>query len=54
MKIRITIDIDSNGKLNPRNLQEIKMLVEETVIENLRMPEGIKLFINSKVTKEKD
>lgn len=52
MKYKITVDIDSSEKLNPSNLQTIKYMVEETVIENLEMPKDVGIFITSKVTKE--
>ncbi|NLI14565.1 hypothetical protein [Pelotomaculum propionicicum] len=54
MKYRITVDIDSSIKLNPKNLQQVKSLVEETVIENMKMPNGASVFINSRVTKESE
>ena len=52
MKYKITVDIGSSEKLNPRTLQTIKHMVEETVIENLEMPKGASVFVNSKVTKD--
>lgn len=51
MKYKITIDIDSSEKLNPKNLQQVKSMVEEVLIENLNMPNGVNIFINTKVTK---
>jgi hypothetical protein len=54
MKYRITVDIESDKKLNPSNLQQVKSMVEETVIENMKMPDGANIFVNSKVTKESD
>lgn len=52
MKYRITVDIEADKKLSPSNLQRVKSVVEETVIENMQMPGGANIFVNSKVTKE--
>jgi len=52
MKYKISADIASSKKLSPMNLQEVKVMVEETIIENLRTPEGTTIYINMKVTKE--
>ena len=52
MKYKITVDIDSSEKLSAKNLQQVKSMVEKTVIENLTTPNGVDVFINTKVTKE--
>lgn len=54
MKYKITVDIESTEKLNPYNLQQVKSMVEEIVIENLNMPVCGGVYINTRVTKESD
>ena len=54
MKYKITVDIESSEKMNASNLQQVKSMVEETVIENLRMTKSAVIFVNTKVTKESD
>lgn len=52
MKYKITIDIECSTSLRAVNLQNVRSLVEETVIENLPIPDGEVMFVNTKVTKE--
>lgn len=52
MKYKIVVEIESDMNLNPKNLQRVKSMAEETVIENMKMPLGACIFINSKVSKE--
>jgi len=52
MKYKITVEIDASNSLEPKNLQKVKGMVEETVIENLKIPNGVTMFVNTKVTKE--
>jgi hypothetical protein len=52
LKYKITIDIECSTSLRAVNLQNVKSLVEETVIENLPIPDGEVMFINTKLTNE--
>ena len=54
MKYLIAVTIESDKSLSAENLQHIKSLVEETVIENLDMPDGVSVFLGTRVTKESD
>lgn len=54
MNYKIIIDIESSDKLNPANLQHVKSMAEEALIENLKIPNGVSVFVNSKVTKENE
>lgn len=52
MKYKITIDIECSASLKAVHLQKVKSMVEETVIENLAIPEGEVMFVNTKLTNE--
>lgn len=51
MKYTITITIDSDKILKASNLQHVKTMAEEAVIENMIMQSDTNIFINSRVTK---
>jgi len=52
MHYKITIDIECSTSLKAVQLQEVKAMVEETVIENLIIPNGEVMFVNTKLTNE--
>lgn len=52
MKYKITVDIECSSSLKAVNLQKVKSLIEETVIENLPIPSGEVMFVNLKLTNE--
>lgn len=54
MKYRIMVEIECSKKLRAVNLQKVKSIVEETVIENLSIPKDGVMFVNTKVTNESD
>lgn len=54
MKYLIAISIETDKAINAKNLQHVKSMAEESVIEHLAMPEGVSVFVNAKVTKQSD
>ena len=52
MHYKITIDVECSTSLKAVQLQEVKAMVEETVIENLIIPNGEVMFVNTKLTNE--